>query len=307
MTLGTGDYTYEIVEGWGTLPGGITLGYTHGVVVDKQDRVFVHNQSKHAVIVFDKDGSYLSSWGDEFAQGAHGMYLSREGGSEYLYLADYARHIVVKTTLDGCEIWRLGVLPLTGVYASEEEYKPTDVAVAPSGDVYVCDGYGQSWIHQYNSKAEYIRSWGGPGSEAGKLRCPHGVWVDTRGDEPVLLVADRGNNRIQLFTLDGGHIGFVTDELRLPCCFYQFGEDIYIPDLHGRVTIFGRDNKLITHLGDNPGVWDTPGWPNIPHEQRVSGKFISPHAVCVDSGGDLYVVEWVSDGRLTKLRRMASA
>jgi hypothetical protein len=118
--------------------------------------------------------------------GAHGMFLNREGDTEYLYLSDYERHIVVKTTPDGDAIWALGAPNLTDVYSSPDLYKPTDVAVARNGDFYVCDGYGQNWLHQYNAKRELIRSWGGLGSEPGKLNCPHGVWVDTRRAIPAL-------------------------------------------------------------------------------------------------------------------------
>jgi hypothetical protein len=304
MTVGSGSHRYEIVEGWGTLPRGMAYGYTHGVVVDSRDRVYIHNQSKDAVIVFDREGNFLTSWGREFEKGAHGMFLNRENGSEYLYFADYERHVIVKTTLGGDVLWTIGTPKLPDVYKTEDQYKPTDVAVAPNGDFYVCDGYGQSWVHQYDRNAEWIRSWGGVGSEPGKMKCPHGVWIDTRGPEPVLLVADRSNIRIQIFSLDGKHQGFVTEELRHPCCFYQFDDELYIPDLWGRVTIFDKNNKLITHLGDFPDVWKRPGWPNIPHSDRHLGKFVSPHAVCVDSRRDLYVVEWVSDGRVTKLKRL---
>jgi hypothetical protein len=221
-----------------------------------------------------------------------------------LYLADYARHKVYKTTLDGEVLWSMGAPELPQVYQTQDQFNPTDVCVAPNGDFYVCDGYGQPWIHQYKADRTYVRSWGGLGSEPGKLNCPHGVWVDTRSKEPVLLCADRGNNRIQIFSLDGQHLGFVTDELRMPCCFWQHGDEIVIPDLSARVTILDRNNKLIVHLGDDPGVWDRPGYPNIPHADRKPGKFISPHAVCVDANDDIYVVEWVSDGRITKLARV---
>ena len=305
VTLGGGTHTYEMVPDWGPLPGSVRYGYTHGVVVDSRERVLIHNQSRDAVVIFDNEGRFVKSWGADFEKGAHGMFLSREGGTEFLYLADYARHIVVKTTLDGEILWTLEYPKEAGIYASEQQYKPTNVAVAPNGDFYVADGYGLSWVHQYDAKTGYIRSWGGKGSEPGKLDCPHGIWVDTRGAEPVLVVADRGNARLQKFTLDGQHAGFVTDELRRPCHFDQRGEELYIPDLHGRVTIFDRNNRLITHLGDNPDVWKRKGWPNIPHEDRTAGKFIAPHAACTDARGDLYVVEWVSDGRVTKLRRVA--
>ncbi len=305
VVLGGGSHTYELVEGWGKLPEGVSYGYTHGVVMDSQQRVIVHNQSKDAVILFDGEGKFIKSWGEEFQKGAHGMLLRREGSTDYLYLADYARHIVVKATVDGETVWTLRYPEQAGVYPTEDKYKPTNVAVAPNGDIYVADGYGESWIHQYDAKTRYIRSWGGKGTEAGKLDCPHGIWIDTRGAEPIVTVADRANQRLQNFTLDGKHIGFVTDELRRPCHFDQYKDELYIPDLWGRVTIFDRHNRLITHLGDNPDVWKEKGYPNLPHNERIPGKFISPHAACVDRDGNIYVVEWISDGRVTKLRRVS--
>jgi len=117
-------------------------------------------------------------------------------------------------------------------------------------------------------------------------------------------VADRSNARLQTFSLDGKHIGFVTDELRRPCHFDQKNGELLIPDLYGRVTIFDKNNKLITHLGDNLDVWNAKGWPNLPHEMRETGKFVSPHAACWDREGNIYVVEWIADGRVTKLRRV---
>lgn len=304
MRLGQGSYTYEVVPDWGQLPRGVAFGYTHGVVVDADDHVYVHNQSRDGVVVFDRDGRFLGSWGPEFAAGAHGMYLYRDGAREVLLLSDPARHLVVKTTLRGEVLLELGVPDLPEVYPQPELYRPTDACVAPNGDIYVCDGYGQSWVHHYSPEGHRIRSWGGKGTAAGQLDCPHGIWVDTRGPDPRLLVADRGNRRLQAFTLEGEHLGFLYADLRQPCCMYQFGSDLYVPDLHGRVTILGPDDRPVAQLGDDPGVWERPGWPNLPAEQRVVGRFISPHAVCVDRRGDLYVVEWIADGRLTKLRHV---
>ena len=303
MRLGGGQYTYEVEPHWGHLPPGVAFGYTHGVVVDADDNVYVHNQSLDAVVIFDREGRFLSSWGPEFAGGAHGMYLYRAGDRELLLLADPERHLVVKATLQGEVLLELGVPDRPEVYVSADLYRPTDACVAPNGDIYICDGYGQSWVHQYSAQGRHIRSWGGKGAAAGHLDCPHGIWVDTRGPEPRLLVADRGNRRIQAFTLDGRHLAFIHSDLRQPCCMYQFGHALYVPDLHGRLTILGADDRPVVHLGDDPGVWERPGWPNLPHDQRVVGKFISPHAACVDSHGDIYVVEWIADGRLTKLRR----
>jgi hypothetical protein len=303
--LGSGDHQYEVVEGWGKLPDGVAYGYTHGVCVDSQGRIFIHNQSKDSMIIFDPDGKFIKSWGPDFAQGAHGLQLSKEGNEEFLYLADTSRKIVVKTTLDGEVLWTLEYPKDSGVYPDPAKFVPTNVAIAPNGDFYVADGYGSSYVHQYSPKAEYIRTWGGSGDEPGKMKCPHGIGVDTRGPVPLVVVADRANVRLQYFTLDGHFAGMVTDELRHPCHFDQRNGELLIPDLHGRVTLFDKNNKLITHLGDNPGVEAVKGYPNLPHEDRVPGKFISPHSACWDHDGNIYVVEWINDGRVTKLRKVA--
>ncbi len=272
--------------------------------MDARDHVYIHNRSRDAVAIFDREGAFLGSWGEEFAAGAHGLYLSREGGEEYLYLADPVRHLVAKATLDGRILWRRGVPQEAGIYSNEAEYRPTDVTVAPSGDMYVCDGYGQSWVHRFDAQGRWLRSFGGKGAELGRLDCPHGIWVDTRTPAPVLLVADRGNRRIQVFTLEGDSLGCVTEGMRQPCCFYQHGDDLIVPDLHGRVAVLSRENRVVALLGDDPGVWERPGWPNLPESERRAGQFIAPHAACVDSRGDLLVVEWVAGGRVTKLVRV---
>jgi hypothetical protein len=314
--LGSGDHTYEVVGGWGALPAGMKYGYTHGVVIASHHRVVIHNQSKDSVVIFDESGRFIKSWGPQYQKGAHGLQLRVENGVEVLYLADYERHVVGKHTLDGEEIWTIGYPKEPGIYqkaaAAKNEgqppaayYRPTNVAFGPNGDFYVADGYGESWIHQYNIKAEYIRSWGGLGKEPGKLNCPHGIWCDTRQkDNPRLVVADRSNARLQYFTLDGKTLDAVYDELRAPCHFDQKKSELLIPDLHGRVTIFDGHNKLITHLGDTPGVWERKDYPNIPDTEWVTGKFISPHAAVWNHRGDIYVVEWIAEGRVTKLRRV---
>jgi hypothetical protein len=302
MVIGSNTHVYEWRDDWASLPADMQWGYTHGVVTDAQDRVYVFNQSENAVVVFDRDGKFIRSWGSRFKAGAHGMFLSRENGRELLYLADYELPLVVKTTLDGEVLLELAAPDRPDIYSSGKAYKPTFACTAPGGDIYVFDGYGQSWIHQYDSAGKYTRSFGGTGAEPGRLKCPHAGYVDTRSGEPVLYVADRGNSRIQKFTLDGEHIGFITDEMDMPCMFYKHQGELYIPDLHSRLTILDRNDRLIEHLGHDPQAWPTRGWPEIQPQLR-RGAFSSPHACCVDSRGDVYVVEWISTGRLIKLRR----
>jgi len=301
MKLGTGKYTYEWDGNWAKLPQGKKFGFTHGVITDKQDRVFVHSTCDQGIMIFDRDGNFIKSWGPEWESHAHGMFYSMENGKEYLYLTSNGRQDMVKTTLDGEVVLRIGLPPVKEAYPTADLYKPTDTAIAPNGDIYIADGYGEFWIHRYDKKGNHIQSWGGKGTEPGKMSCPHGIWIDTRKKEPEIYVADRGNNRLQIFTLDGKHIRFVTDNLLRPCCFFQFGDDMYIPDLNSRVTILDKNDKLITHLGESE-LYKTPAWPNIQYKLQP-GKFSAPHACCVDSHGDIYVSEWISDGRVTKLRR----
>jgi hypothetical protein len=147
------------------------------------------------MVVFDERGEFVRSWGRQFKGGAHGLSIRKEGGEQFLYLCDYRHGIVTKRTLQGEEVFTLGYPAKNGAAVP---YRPTNVAIARSGDIYVGDGYGSSYINKY--KAEFIRTFGGLGKEAGQLDCPHGLWVDTRSETPVLTVADRSNARLQRFT-----------------------------------------------------------------------------------------------------------
>ena len=303
--LGTGKHTYELVSDWPDLPHSIQLGYTHGVAIDSQNRVYIFNQSASAMCVFDQDGKFIKTWNNGYDKGAHGLTLVKEAAGEFLWLCDYATQRVLKTTLDGEEVLSLKMPPMPDVYPTPDKYKPTNAAPIPDGDAYVADGYGQSWVHQYDKTGNYIRSWGGKGKEQGKFDCPHGIAIDKRGGDPVVVVADRVNVRLQTFALDGNPLSMYGHEnLRFPCHFDFRDGDMVVPDLHGRVTVFDKDNQLITQLGDTPGVEKVKGYPNLPKETWTPGKFISPHSACWDLKGDMYVVEWIKIGRITKLKRV---
>ncbi|MFL6274391.1 MAG: hypothetical protein ACJ74G_04205 [Blastocatellia bacterium] len=304
VILGSGAHRYEWVKNWAKLPEGVRFGNTHGaVVIDSQRRVLMNTDSDNAVMIFDADGRFIKGWGKEWRNGTHGMALNREGKTEYLYLTHFNRHEFAKCTLDGEVVWVKGYPQESGVYQKADEFKPTGIAFVPGGDFYVTDGYGKSYVHQYNAKGEYIRSWGGEGNGVGQLKQPHGIWVDTRYPKTRVLVADRANHRLQFFTLDGKPDGMVTEDLRLPSNFHQRGMDIVVADLQGRVTILDRHNKVITHLGDNEDP-KLRGQNPVPVEQWKDGQFISPHCPRWDAEGNLYVAEWLSSGRITKLKRV---
>lgn len=314
--IGSGPHTYRVIDAWPKLPDHVRFGNTHAVCETADGTILVHSPSPtgDCVIEFDPDGRFIRSWGREFFPGAHGMQLRREGGQEFLYFATSTQHTVVKTDLRGERVFELSypadaIDPRTSrpCYASAEKYLPTNVAFAPGedgGDFYVADGYGAGYVHQYDARGRYVRSWGGEGTADGEMRCPHGIHCDTRDPaNPRIVVADRTNVRLQWFTLDGKHVKTVGHDLRAPCHFDQRGDDLLIPDLLGRVTIFGQDDRAVVHLGDNPNESQRAN-NGVPREQLVPGVFCTPHGACWDRAGNIYAAEWLPYGRVTKLQRV---
>jgi hypothetical protein len=323
--VGQGRFTFEAIHDWGTLPPRIKWGNTHGVVEDAQGNIYVHHtvhatsDSADTVVVFDRAGKFVRSWGKEFRGVAHGLHLRKEGRDEFLYLTVNAANpkmtpqpdmqaVIVKTTLGGEVVWKIDKRPDIDGYkpgpdGAAKPYNPTNVAIAPNGDVYVADGYGSYFINQYSNKAEYIRTFGGRGSEPGLMLEPHGIWIDTRGASPLVVAADRRNNRLQRFTLDGKHVDFVPG-FRLPCHLHEHRGNVVIPDLQGRVTIIDKSNQAVAQLGDsNPATGSHP-LRREPREKFIPGQFMCPHGACFDHEGNIFVVEWVEVGRVTKLRKV---
>ncbi|MBI2435944.1 MAG: hypothetical protein HYV26_24070 [Candidatus Hydrogenedentes bacterium] len=309
MIIGSGAYQYEVVDQWGRLPVGVSFGTTHGVTEDAQGRIIIHHTGKDCTIFFDPEGNAITWWGADYATGAHGMFLNREKDGEFLYLSATSAGVVVKTTLEGEEVSRIGTPPRPDIYDADRRFVPTETAVSSSGEIYIADGYGQPWVHRYSPAAEYLDSFGGPGKAPGQLNNPHGVKTDTRSGRELLLVADRGNRRLQYFTLDGEFVRSVDDNLRLPCTALPWRDELYVPDLHSRLTILDKNDVLITHLGDRPGCWEKPGWPNLPPSDWEVGKFSSPHDLHVDERGNIYIVEWLSNGtgKVTKLLHLGGS
>src|SRR2546421_6777829 len=133
------------------------------------------------------------------------MWLHREGKEEFLYLTVNAANprvllapgelpaTVVKTTLKGEIVWKVQGPPDIEVYHVPDSnsalppYNPTNIAIAPKGDLYVADGYDSYFINHYNHKGEYISTFGGKGSEPGLMKEPHGIWVDNRRSSKLNL------------------------------------------------------------------------------------------------------------------------
>ena len=319
--IGSGYHTYELVEGWGQLPAGMSYGYGCGIVVDGQDRVYVTSRSASpCVAVFDREGKLLETWSNDFAEKvsldtakvkdtAHCLYWSKEGGQEYFYWTENistnkegpkfgAR--VYKTDLKGKVLYEIGKVATESSTAQKFDWtNPTDVAVAPNGDIYVVDGYGSQRVSRFDRNFRHLKTIGGRGKEPGQFTTCHGVWVNTIKGEPEVYIADRNNSRIQVFDLELNFKRIISGDVRNPCCFYQHKDRLYIPDLAARVTILDRDDKLAAHLGDGR---EADGKTAKADNKTNPALFAAPHAMCVDSRGDLYVIEWVDFGRPRKFR-----
>jgi sugar lactone lactonase YvrE len=269
--------------------------------------VLVFNQGRPGVLRFDPKGKLVNAWGDRFG-GAHGMTLTREGDQEFLWLTDQNSGEVAKTTLDGETVLSIRP-PEHPIYAAGKRFVPTWVAVneerfGGNGDVWVTDGYGSSHIHRYTKTGGYVSTINGTEGKAGAFSCPHGIRFDYRHGQSELYIADRSNRRIQVYDASGKYLRhFGADFLHSPCMFDVWGDYLLVPELFGRVSILDKNDKLVAYLGCNDGIEKREGWPN----QRGhvgEGRFNSPHAMTADAAGNLYVVEWIVGGRVTKLAKV---
>ena len=319
VVIGEGEHSYEVIHDWAKLPPSHAFGNTHGVAVDADGLVHISHtvhassQSGDAVCVFDPSGAFVRSWGPEYRGGAHGLTSHRSAEGQFLFHADCNTGLVRKTSLTGESVLDFPWPEASGCYAAKAHYKPTNLAIVPhdagsggavhpqAGHVFIADGYGKSWIHEYDASANYLRSFAGPGAERGQTACPHGIMVDTRQGEPRLVVADRSNRRLQYFSLDGRHLGFVTEGLRSPCHFDAFGDLLLVPDLEARITLLDKSDTPVAQLGDGTNF----ALRDKPRDQFIPGRFIAPHSACFDASGNIFVVEWVEIGRVTKLKKLS--
>ncbi len=317
--VGGGAYKYECVHDWGanSLPASASYGNaSHGVALDKAGRIYItHNQgAPGSVFVFDPEGKFIKSLGGFHVAGGrsrgHGIDIREENGQEFLYLAASDVNMGwVKCDLNGQVVWTKGKADIhkdSGKYGKGVRYRPTNTSFTPDGGYVLGDGYGSNLLHQYNAKDEYVRSIGGGGTADGKFRTPHGQWLDTRDGKAKIVVADRANKRLQWFDTDGKHLHTLGGFL-FPADIDTQGDLMLVPDLHCRITILDRSNKVVAQLGED-AEWRKQALAGFKMRgQRPKwrpARFIHPHDAAFDKDGNIYCAEWVSTGRVTKLRRV---
>lgn len=312
--VGAGEHTYEWWDNWPEPPPGMVWGDTHGLCQDAAGYIYVahtvnsSSMRPEAIVVFDPDGKFVRAFGAEFRGGAHGLDLRMEGGREFLYVTDTVRSLVAKLTLTGETVWSRGYPTEDPFYAAgPKRFVPTNVAFAPDGGYYVGDGYGSSRMLRYDAAGRFLGEIARSGTGDGELKSPHGQWVDTRGRDPVLVIADRGNRRLQTFTLEGRHLRTIQhgEDLRMPCHFHTRGKLMVCPDLDSQVCLLDPEYRVIARLGDGKAHNGDVGSRRTQRRTEFTpGEFIAPHDAIFLQSGDILVGEYLPIGRLTRLRKV---
>jgi streptogramin lyase len=282
MDIGAGDYQYRVVEGWGIGPSGFDPGgMVAGVAVDSRDRVYAFRRTPEpAVLVYDRDGRFLSSWGEGTFSEPHAIWVDAR---DRVYCTDREDHTVREFESDGRLVRTVGSPHQPGTPGMPFN-KPAKAVTSPSGEIWVADGYGQSRIHRFSADAELLLSWGEPGRGSGQFNLPHSLGVDGRNR---VVVVDRENHRLQLFDTSGEFLE-AWPGLRQPMDLCIDAEDVlYVAEAYQRVSIWSPDGTPLARwgeLGTDPGQF---------------ASFL--HGICLDSRGDLYVAD---ERRMQKFGRL---
>ncbi|MEX2617182.1 MAG: peptidyl-alpha-hydroxyglycine alpha-amidating lyase family protein [Alphaproteobacteria bacterium] len=288
VVIGSGDYRYRVDTEWGKLPDGWSFTDVAAVAVDHKDNVYVFNRGEHPMIVFDREGNFLRSWGEDIFSKAHGLHI---GPNETLYCTDDGDHTMRACTLDGKVLMTIGTSNKPAPYMSGLPFhRCTHTALSPDGDIYVSDGYGNPRVHKYSPDGRLLFSWGESGVEPGQFNLPHNICCDADG---WVYVADRENHRIQVFDGNGKFetqwhnmhrpSGLCMETCSDPLCYVgEIGPGMQVnieaPNLGPRVTVMTNKGEVLARVGDI-------------RAGREPHQFISPHGLAVDSHGDLYVGE----------------
>ena len=302
IILGQHNKRYKLDTEWGKLDfSRYPVKDCHEMVQDSKGRILLlTNETHNNVIIYDKKGKLVTTWGKEYP-GAHGLTLFNENGTEVLFICDNNRHQVIKTTLDGRVLMTLDYPKETGQYTKAEEYVPTETAIAPNGDIYVADGYGKDFVIQYDSKGKYIRHFCGRGDTDAHVKNAHGVCIDSRDkNNPTLIVTSREQNAFKRYTLDGKYLNTIALPGAWVCRPVINGDHLYAAVLQsnarqwkesGFITILDKDFKVVSNLAGTEPVYNNG---TLAEMQQTNPVFKYPHDVCIDDEQNIYVAQWNS-------------
>jgi len=285
--VGSGEFLYEFVDDWESLPEGYSWPETAGVITDSEDNVYVFNRGDHPMMVFDSNGNFLDSWGEGIFSRPHGVSL---GPDNTIYCSDDGDHTVRQCTLEGKVLMTIGApgnpsQPFSGLPFNRCTHTATD---PESGDIFITDGYGNSRIHKYSPDGKLIESWGGPGVGEGEFNIIHNIATDKDG---YIYVCDRENHRVQVFDRHG-KFESIWATVHRPCAIYiDDDERVYVaelgygtpisqavPNIGPRISVLDKSGKVLERIG-HLGYGLEPG------------QFVAPHGLCLDSELNIYVAE----------------
>ena len=306
---GNGEWTYRVVPDWGHLPAGTIFGGTHGgLATDNAGRVYVSTQSTTGVLVYSPEGTLLKTILNQYPE-VHSIVHAEENGEEFFYATvqkgtPQENWLFIKFQPGGKVVQKI-TAPAEAGFKAPNEWRLTAAVPAPDGSILIANGYGDSRLFRFNKGGNYLAAYSGKGTEEGRMDCSHGMAVDTRYDQPLLLVCDRENRRLCHFDFDGKFVRTVTRHLRRPCQVSFYGECAVVSELEGRVTILDKDNAPVAFLGDNR---DKKQWANyaVDPAQVAPAIFSAAHGCFVDKDANIYISDWNSNGRITKLARVSA-
>ncbi|MFO0904005.1 MAG: twin-arginine translocation signal domain-containing protein [Pirellulales bacterium] len=325
IIVGEGEHRFQVEHEWPQLPAQYTWQTTHNVAVDKAGNLYVihegrANQKDHpSIFVFDSEGKFIRAFGNQFQGGGHGIEIREENGEEFLYVCAYqALKTFAKLSLKGETVWQQYAPMQSGVYAADEDKKPTgqwgrdrfmptNFAFLDDGGFLLVDGYGAFYVHRYDKDGKWLSCFGGAGGGEGKFNTPHGIWVDKRtGRTPSIVVCDRANHTLQYFTMDGKYVETLKG-YGLPANCETWKNLLVVPELHARVTLLNEKNEVVARLGDDVARVTAKDGGAIrgDHSKWLDGKFVHPHDACFGHDGSLFVAEWVGTGRVSRLKKLA--
>jgi len=265
-----------------TLPAGVTMGATASVAFDANGHLFVLTRGDKTFFEFNPDGSFIRSFGDKLFTRSHGLRIDRDGN---LWATDVGGHIVVKMTRDGQPLLTIGTKGEAGEWneatGSHKLNQPNDVVLAGNGDVFVAQGHtpgaeGDARVLKFDKNGKFIKSWGGKGSGPGQFQVAHGIAIDAKG---LVWVADRENQRIQLFDQDGKFVREVKYK-GLPCSLDIGRQYMYMVNgFAGQVLRLDLNGKVLAAMG-KPG--------------KGPGEFGEAHMIAVSQKDEIYVADSVN-------------
>ncbi|MGJ8693721.1 MAG: 6-bladed beta-propeller [Thalassotalea sp.] len=323
--VGHGDFKYKVDYLWGKRhleTAKVPVENCHGLTIDSKGRIIMFTDSDiNNFVVYNKDGKLLEAWGSQYP-GAHSVKLNTENGEDFLYVVDcgwvldrnrpdnqwqnkwYRQNgFISKLTLDGKLVYTIGHPVTIGIYTPEMRFQPTDITIAPNGDLYVTDGYGSDYVIHYDNNGKYIRHFGGWHNQdkSLNLKNTHGVAIDTRdANNHQLLVSSRGEQKIKQYTLAGELTGeleltgayaggpiFKGDNFYAPVCWSHI--DGKMTPNSGFITIVDKNNQVIANPGGTEPYYENG---KLMPMQSTFDVFNHCHAVCVDDDDNLYVGQW---------------